>query len=597
MATSAVTDPGSTSVWKDERYDPLAWRWHGPALGIAMAMALATAIVALSDGLSVKDTDKMLSARSAGLIGAVSFFIVLDLLPRAIMRRGRIDRALVAVARERWNRRRFAAIGLGLLSFYVTYLAYRNLKGFLPFITDQDYDPKLMSLDRTFFFGHDPGPFLHSLLGTGISAQILSTVYLFFLAFVPISLGAALIASSNPIPGLWYVTALGINWTLGVVSYLVLPALGPVFVAPDLYSSLPQTGASALQEALIYERHEALAGQAAQSIAAFASLHVSVVFTAALIAQLLPVARILRAALWTFLLLTMVATLYFGWHYVVDDIAGFAIGGVAVAVAGVAAGHLSPEGPPRLRRILPNLLTFGRIAVIPLIVWLVIAEAGASLSAALLFMAASATDAYDGHLARRWRVESVFGALADPFADKLLVLASLGALAAVDRVPWWVLAVVATREALVTLLRVRARRGGVVLAAGPLGKAKMVVQVGTLLLLMALAPTTATLDGLLYAMVAITIASGVEVALRARRSLAPRGPAGAGGGPPRGGGAAHARGGGGGPPPRPPFPGSAGRGERHPCARGLGARERVGGVRAGDRGYAAASTLRPQRLL
>ena len=66
MATNAVTDPGSTSVWKDERYDPLAWRWHGPALGIAMAMALATAIVALSDGLSVKDTDKMLSARSAG---------------------------------------------------------------------------------------------------------------------------------------------------------------------------------------------------------------------------------------------------------------------------------------------------------------------------------------------------------------------------------------------------------------------------------------------------------------------------------------------------------------------------------------------------
>ena len=60
------------------------------------------------------------------------------------MRRGRIDSALVAVARERWNRRRFAAVGLGLLSFYVTYLAYRNLKGFLPFITDQDYDPKLL---------------------------------------------------------------------------------------------------------------------------------------------------------------------------------------------------------------------------------------------------------------------------------------------------------------------------------------------------------------------------------------------------------------------------------------------------------------------
>jgi CDP-diacylglycerol--glycerol-3-phosphate 3-phosphatidyltransferase len=521
MATNAVTDPGSTSVWKDERYDPLAWRWHGPALGIAMAMALATAIVALSDGLSVKDTDKMLSARSAGLIGAVSFFIVLDLLPRAIMRRGRIDRALVAVARERWNRRRFAAIGLGLLSFYVTYLAYRNLKGFLPFITDQDYDPKLMSLDRTFFLGHDPGPFLHSLLGTGISAQILSTVYLFFLAFVPISLGAALIASANPIPGLWYVTALGINWTLGIASYLILPSLGPIFAAPDLYSTLPDTGTSALQQALIYERHDALAGGGAQSIAAFASLHVSVVLTAALIATLLKVNRVLRYALWVYLGLTMVATLYFGWHYVADDLAGIAIGLIAVPVAGVATGHIKPAVPERWRAIIPNALTAGRIAVVPLVVWLLIWDGGLSVTAALLFATASVSDAYDGFLARRWNVTSSFGALLDPFADKLLVLGSLGALAAVDRVPWWIVGVVAAREVWVTLLRAQARRGGVVVAAGPLGKLKMCVQVGTLLVLMTFDVSGASLDLLLGAMAAITIASGVEVALRAHRDTAP----------------------------------------------------------------------------
>src|SRR3954451_18672255 len=195
MATNTVTDPGSTSVWHDDRYDPLAWRWHGPARGIAAPMAVATAVVALSDGLSVKDTDKMLSARSAGLLGAVLFFVLLDLVPLAVMRRGRFDKALVAVARERWNPRRFAAVGLVFLSFYITYLSYRNLKGFLPFITDQDYDAKLLSIDRSLFFGHDPGTLLHHLLGTGLAAHLLSTVYLFFLAFVPISLGAALIAS------------------------------------------------------------------------------------------------------------------------------------------------------------------------------------------------------------------------------------------------------------------------------------------------------------------------------------------------------------------------------------------------------------------
>jgi CDP-diacylglycerol--glycerol-3-phosphate 3-phosphatidyltransferase len=521
MATNAVSDPGSTSVWRDERLDPLSWRWHGPALGLAMAMAMATAVVALSDGLSVRDTDRMLSARSAGLVGAVAFFFALDLLPRAIKRGGRIDLAIWAVARERWSRRRFATVGLGLLSFYVTYLSYRNLKGFLPFLTEQDYDPDLLSLDRSFFFGHDPGPLLHDLLGTGLAAQVLSTVYLFFLAFVPISLGAALIASSNPIPGLWYVTALGLNWTLGIASYLIIPSLGPIFVAPDLYATLPETGTSALQQALVYERHEALAGGGAQSIAGFASLHVSVVFTAALIAQLLKVNRILRLALWAFLGLTMVATLYFGWHYVVDDVAGLAIGAIAVPLAGVMTGHLRFAVPARWRPVVPNALTLGRIAMVPLIVWLLIQAGGESMLAASLFAVASLSDAYDGFLARRWRVESVFGALTDPFADKLLVLASLGALAAVDRVPLWVVSVIAARELWVTVLRAQARRGGVVIAAGPLGKLKMCVQACTVLAVMALDISGASLQALLYGMVAITVASGIEVALRVRRDTAP----------------------------------------------------------------------------
>jgi CDP-diacylglycerol--glycerol-3-phosphate 3-phosphatidyltransferase len=527
MAT-AVHDRADPTVWKDGRVDPLSWRWHGPAFGIALAMAFATAIVSLSDGLEVRDTDKMLSPRILLVLGTFAFFIVADLIPRAIKRPGRFDVALRAVARERWSRRRAAAVGLGFLSFYITYLSYRNLKGFLPFLTDQDFDPKLLSLDHTLFLGHDPGPLLHSLLGTGIAAHLLSTVYLFFLAFVPISLGTALIASSNPIPGLWYVTALGINWTLGVVSYLMLPSLGPAFAAPDRYSSLPETGTAALQATLIYERHEALAGQAAQSIAAFASLHVSVVFTAALIAQMLGVVRILRVALWTFLGLTIVATLYFGWHYVVDDIAGFGIGAIAVVIAGVATGNLNLEVPQRWRRTVPNLLTLGRIAIIPAVVALVLYYGGQSMAAAGLFALASVTDAYDGHLARRWNVVSVFGTLIDPFADKLLILGSLIALAAVDRVPVWVVVLIAAREVWATLLRVYARHTGVVLAAGPLGKAKMVVQVCTVLALLALDLHGLALSLPLYAMVAITIGSGVEIAMRARRTPTPvRVPAGA----------------------------------------------------------------------
>jgi CDP-diacylglycerol--glycerol-3-phosphate 3-phosphatidyltransferase len=192
-----------------------------------------------------------------------------------------------------------------------------------------------------------------------------------------------------------------------------------------------------------------------------------------------------------------------------------------VPIAGVATGHIKPEVPARWRPVVPNVLTVTRIAVVPLMIWLLIWDGGLSLMAASLFAIASVSDFYDGYLARRWGVTSSFGALLDPFADKLLVLGSLSALAAVGRVPWWIVGVIAAREAWVTVLRAQARRGGVVIAAGPLGKLKMCVQSGTLLLLMAFDISGASLDLLLFAMAAITIGSGVEVALRAHRETAP----------------------------------------------------------------------------
>jgi CDP-diacylglycerol--glycerol-3-phosphate 3-phosphatidyltransferase len=217
----------------------------------------------------------------------------------------------------------------------------------------------------------------------------------------------------------------------------------------------------------------------------------------------------------------MVATLYFGWHYVVDDIAGLLIGAIAVVAAGVATGHLKLEVPLRWRPVVPNALTVTRIAMVPLIAWLLIENGGESVVAALLFIVASVSDFYDGYLARQWRVESVFGALTDPFADKLLVLASLGALAAAGTVPWWIFALVGARELWVTILRAQARRHGVVLAAGPLGKIKMGVQVFTLLALMAYDITGVLLQVMLAVMAVITILSGIEVAMRARRDRAP----------------------------------------------------------------------------
>jgi CDP-diacylglycerol--glycerol-3-phosphate 3-phosphatidyltransferase len=110
---------------------------------------------------------------------------------------------------------------------------------------------------------------------------------------------------------------------------------------------------------------------------------------------------------------------------------------------------------------LPNALTLGRLAVIPVFVVLMV-EAGDAHTwpAGLLFGVAGVTDQIDGFLARRWHVESRFGKIADPLADRLMIDAAVILLVAYGRLPWEGLAVVVARDLLLLAgWRVLAPRG------------------------------------------------------------------------------------------------------------------------------------------
>jgi CDP-diacylglycerol--glycerol-3-phosphate 3-phosphatidyltransferase len=98
---------------------------------------------------------------------------------------------------------------------------------------------------------------------------------------------------------------------------------------------------------------------------------------------------------------------------------------------------------------LPNALTIGRLALIPVFVALMV-QAGdtPTWAAGIVFGAAGVTDQVDGFLARRWRVESRFGKIADPLADRLMIDAALILLVAYGRLPWAALAIVAARDVL-----------------------------------------------------------------------------------------------------------------------------------------------------
>src|SRR5689334_23952874 len=98
---------------------------------------------------------------------------------------------------------------------------------------------------------------------------------------------------------------------------------------------------------------------------------------------------------------------------------------------------------------LPNALTLGRLVLIPIFVALMIHAGDAhSWPAGIVFGIAGITDQVDGFLARRWRVESRFGKLADPLADRLMIDAAVILLFAYDRLPWAGLVVIVGRDVL-----------------------------------------------------------------------------------------------------------------------------------------------------
>lgn len=519
---------------------------------MAALCAVAMFLTASAEGLPVHDPDGVGGPPLVRLSAILAIFIALDVLPRALWRARlaplRVGGAIAGVTRERWGQgRRIGYVLVGLFSFYVTYVSYRNFKGFLPFLRPGSRDTTLLEVDRAIFFGHDPSTLLHSLLGTGFANSALSVVYVLFLAFVPISLAAALVWFGEMRNGLWYATALCVNWVLGAASYYLIPAMGPAFVAPQLFSDLAPSASSSLQHTLWVERLNVLYGSApgpakdvVQSIAAFASLHVSVTLTAALMVTLLRANTWLVRFMWVYFSLTAVATIYLGWHYVTDDVAGVLIALVAVGVGALATGHplRRPPAGAALRAQrggslslsasafggtlnVPNVLSGTRILLAPAVALAVLAHPGGSIAAGVLFAVIAITDVLDGHLARTRDLVTPLGKLLDPVADKLLVVAALVSLVAVDRLALWVALVVAAREVLVTVLRAHAARGGAVLAAGAAGKAKMVLQVAMILALLTVGDVDATwVRVLIGACVTLTVASGIDAIRAYRRSRA-----------------------------------------------------------------------------
>ena len=324
---------------------PMTRRAYGIAVGLAVAVGLLAWAASYRYDLPLRDPDGLAGPSYIRLPVIVLLFYLADVVPRVLIaNRGfsNFTASVKAYTRKRWSGSRLALVTVGLGSFYVVYVAYRNLKGFLPFVRDGLYDSVLLKLDKALMFGHDPADVLHSSLGTGVSAHVLSFVYVAFLLFVPLSLGAALVWSKNVSTGFWYVIALCVNWILGAASYYWVPSRGPFAANQSLFIDLPTTSVTKLQSSLLTGRelyqHDPFASDSVQSVAAFASLHVSIILTAALICHYVIPSALVRWTMWIYFVLTTISTVYFGWHYLLDDAAGVVIGFLAVWLGARAIG-------------------------------------------------------------------------------------------------------------------------------------------------------------------------------------------------------------------------------------------------------------------
>ncbi len=171
-----------------------------------------------------------------------------------------------------------------------------------------------------------------------------------------------------------------------------------------------------------------------------------------------------------------------------------------------------------------NVLTVVRILMVPLFIWLLLADDGSHglyrWLAVATFAVAIYTDKLDGDLARSRGLITDFGKIADPIADKLLIGSALVMLSALGELWWWVTIVILVRELGITLLRFVVIRYGV-MAASRGGKLKTVVQ--TLAIFLLLLPLTTWLGSwawwigavVMAAALVITVVTGIDYVIKA----------------------------------------------------------------------------------
>jgi membrane-associated phospholipid phosphatase len=319
-------------------------RWLIGVWVVVACFAVVTAIWSQHVGIPLRDPEgRIFRSRLTWSVVWFGLLVLVDVGLRT-RRSGWTIRNAVSELRGRWAKERLAIALSGLLAYHLVYVCYRNLKSWDTF--NHLRDDELLRLDKWLFFGHSPAHLLHELFGQHAAAYVLTTIYESFTYLVPVSLVAALALADRIRDGYVFLMSAMWVWILGVGSYYLIPTLGPFASAPMDFAQLPHTDVAATQVKYMAERAHLLqhpsAGDAFASISAFASLHVGFTFMVLLMLRYYGFRRATKAMA-IYLVAVIIATIYLGWHYVVDDVAGLVLAYLAVLFGRLM---IYPKGRP-----------------------------------------------------------------------------------------------------------------------------------------------------------------------------------------------------------------------------------------------------------
>jgi hypothetical protein len=205
----------------------------------------------------------------------------------------------------------------------LVFFLYFNLKHLVPHVNPSLYDAILLKTDRLIFSGQISGEWLQGILGYRY-AEVLSSGYTLFYGYTFFLAMVFILPRNQPLTQEFF-TSFVLLWFVTILVIYAVPTLGPCFYVPEYFANIPSCKVTDVQ-AMLW-KHKMFLDKFPKSekgifaISGFPSLHLAVPILGALYFR--HFSRFLAWLSWVFVGITILTTLYFGWHYLLDDVGAF----------------------------------------------------------------------------------------------------------------------------------------------------------------------------------------------------------------------------------------------------------------------------------